>query len=520
MSGGNCPETPRQKMIAMMYLVYLGMLALNVSGELLNAFVSMDEGFKQSRQTVERKNTDVYTQFDAAKSNNPRKVQAFWDEAQQIKTKSNRLVAYLDSLKYLIVRTVDGPQATPEKYISIDNQDIVPQLMITEKNRARSKALKDSITAYKKLLISKLDPKSKPDSSYITSFNNMFDVSDIPGEKEGMKPWEDVKFEHVPLAASMALLSKMQGDVRSAEGDMISLLYTKIDKGSFKYTHRLPVWIAPKSTVLEGEPYKLELMMAAYDPTAQPKMTINGAKVTDIKEGKGYFEMRKGVGNYTWKGEILAPNADGSGFDPFPITGEFQVVKPSAVVSPVKMNVFYEGVVNPVAVSVPGVADKDITVSMTNVSSSKNGGIYSVKPRPGSAGKRSIVTVYAKVGDKKKVMGTSKFRIKRIPDPVPEVAGKSGGKIPKNTLLAQSAVFAEMKDFDFDLKYNITQFTVSAVKKGFIVDEKSDSNKFTAGQKKLIKSLSRGARVSIEGIRAKGPDGSIRKLGTMTFRLQ
>ncbi|TLX70961.1 gliding motility protein GldM [Labilibacter sediminis] len=518
MSGGNCPETPRQKMIGMMYLFLTAMLALNVSGELLQAFITMDKGFIQSRETVERKNEVLYDQFRTAHSNNPGKAGDEWREANKIKTAADSLVNHIEDLKIILAHKSSGPEATPNDYVG-DNQDIAPQVMITEKAGARSKELKKLISEYKELLLSYLNQEDPADTAFISGFTNIFDTSDEKGEKDVVKSWESTKFEHVPLSASMAMLSKIQGDVRNAEADIVASLYSDIDKESYKFTDMMSVVKPYKTTILEGETYKAELYMAAYDPNIIPKIHVNGKPVRNIEQGKGILEMPKmSVGEHSWKGIIEMPSPDGSEDVPYEIEGIFQVVKPSAVISPIKMNVFYEGVENPVAISAPGVASKDLKVTMTNVNKKPSKGIFIVTPRAGTAGKESVVKVTAEIGGRQKVMGVQNFRIKRVPDPVPEVAGKSGGKIAKNLLMAQSAVFAEMKDFDFELEYTVTRFNVSVLKNGYIVDEPSKSNRFTKEQKELIKNMPRGSKVSIEDIRAKGPSGT-RNLGTMTFVL-
>ncbi|MGQ1787930.1 MULTISPECIES: type IX secretion system motor protein PorM/GldM [unclassified Saccharicrinis] len=517
MSGGNCPETPRQKMIGMMYLFLTAMLALNVSGELLLAFVSLDEGFNQTRETVERKNEALYNQFESAWSNNPVKAQDEWDKAREIQGASDSLVNHIQGLKVILAQKVSGPEATPENYTGIDNQDIAAQVMIVEKAGAKSKELKKRMGEFKDLLLGMLDENDEKDTTYIQAYKEVFNTEDVK-EEDVKKPWESTKFEHVPLAASMAMLSKIQGDIRNAEADMVANLMSDIDKDSYKFDQLMQVVKPFKTTILEGETYRAELFMAAYDPTIVPKIEINGNKLGNIKKGKGILELKKPVGEHEWSGFIKMPSPDGSTEIPYPVKGEFQVVKPSAVISPTKMNVFYEGVDNPVAISVPGVASNALRITMTNVTRRGDGTNYIVKPKPGTAGKESVVSVSAEIEGKTKFIGKQEFRIKRVPDPVPEVAGKSSGKIRKNVLLAQSGVFAEMKDFDFELEYKVTRFTVSVLKGGYIVDEPSKSSKFTPQQLELIKGMARGSKVSIEGIRAKGPSGT-RDLGTITFVL-
>ncbi len=519
MSGGNCPETPRQKMIGMMYLFLTAMLALNVSGELLQAFVALDAGFNQSRGTVERKSEALYSQFETAFSNNKEKAGADWKKANEIKVAADSLVGHIQEIKILFAQTAGGPEATPDDYTGHDNQDLAAQLMITEKGSERSKMLKSEMAKYRDLLIGFLDANDPADSAFILAYQEMFNTEPIKGEKDVEKSWESTKFEHIPLSASMAMLSKIQGDVRSAEADMVANLYVHINKDSYKFDRLMQVVKPYKTTILEGETYTAELFMAAYDPTIVPSIVINGTKLKDVVDGKGILKETRGVGEYKWKGYIEMPTPDGSDFIQYPVEGDYQVVKPSAVISPIKMNVFYEGVENPVAISVPGVASKDLRVTMSNVSQKPSGANFIVTPNSGTAGKKSIVSVDALIDGKTKFIGKQEFRIKRVPDPVPVVAGQSGGKISKNVLVAQAAVFAEMKDFDFELKYDITRFTVSVIKNGYNVDKRSESGAITDEQRELIKGMGTGAKVSFESIRAKGPGGDTRDLGTMTFVL-
>jgi gliding motility-associated protein GldM len=181
------------------------------------------------------------------------------------------------------------------------------------------------------------------------------------------------------------------------------------------------------------------------------------------------------------------------------------------------MNVFYLGVDNPVDISVGSVPPDKIFPQITNASLvKKSGGSYIVKPkRPGN----SIVTVFADIDGQKKRMGSQEFRVKIVPNPVAKVNDQTGGLINKNLLLAQIGVTAEMENFDFDLKFTVTEFTVSATVQGFVRDAKSNNNRFTNEQMNIIRTLGRGARVYIQDIKAVGPDGSLRPLSTINFKL-
>ena len=128
MSGGNCPETPRQKMIGMMYLFLTAMLALNVSGDLLNAFVLVDKSIKEATSVVERKNSLTSAEFDMVYNSNQNKSKERYSQSKKIQTAADSLFNLIQDYKKLVVFKADGPGFTPDSFNSKDNQDIVPQV--------------------------------------------------------------------------------------------------------------------------------------------------------------------------------------------------------------------------------------------------------------------------------------------------------------------------------------------------------------------------------------------------------
>jgi gliding motility-associated protein GldM len=202
------------------------------------------------------------------------------------------------------------------------------------------------------------------------------------------------------------------------------------------------------------------------------------------------------------------------------ITGSYEVVDPMVVISPTKMNVFYEGVDNPVQISVPGLTSNQLDISITNGPKPiRKDDVYLVKVNQGTSGGKAKVTVTATIDGNRREVGSMDFRIKRIPPPVAKVGGINEGKMNKNRLLAESGVFAEMDDFDFELEYVVSRFNVSAIKNGYNVDEPSKNNRFTDAQKELVRGLARGAKVFINDIKAVGPDKRTVSLGSITLTL-
>lgn len=513
MSGGNCPETPRQRMIGMMYLMLTAMLALNVSGELLNAFLLVDRSILQAKESVEKKNTSLYEGFAQAYASNPNKVEANLVKSNEIKLKADELVAHIDSLKYLFVRTADGPEATPDPnggYESVSNQDIAAQLMITENGGRRSKEFKDMINAYRELLKSHVD-----DPNFIANLDVVLSTEphpDIPDNRS----WESEKFEYLPLAASMAILSQIQTDVRNMESDVVNRLFTAIDEDAFKFNAIEALVMQRSDYVIQGEDYYAEIMVAGRDTTQPPVVTINGRELETVS-GRGIYRVpATTVGEKSWEGDVLIKGPDGSDRH-FPIKGQYIVSSPNVVISPTKMNVFYEGVENPVEVSVPGIPSENLRVSITNGKITRRGAGYIVQPTNGSAGRESVISVSANVNGNDRNLGRKSFRIRRVPDPVAKVNNQRDGTIPKAILTAQLGVVADMEDFEFDLQFKVTGFSVAVIRNGYIVDYKSNNNLFTEEQKELMRGANRGQRVFIQDIQASGPDGRRRALGTITL---
>ena len=71
MAGGKL--TPRQKMINLMYLVFIAMLALNMSKEVLTAFGNFNDKFTESNKLTEEANGNLLSALNTKASDEPAK---------------------------------------------------------------------------------------------------------------------------------------------------------------------------------------------------------------------------------------------------------------------------------------------------------------------------------------------------------------------------------------------------------------------------------------------------------------
>ena len=538
MSSKNCPESTRQKMINMMYLVLTAMLALNVASEVLESFRIIDASLVQTLNNVSRKNTQIYNSFDAAYIENPAKVKEWKDKADQVKGKTKALITKINELKEELViasggiaKKDAGPDfiLSPEEPIIInskgdtilikkeDDLNTPSEIMI---NKKKGTDLKNSIIAYRDFLASFLNEGDPLRENII----KQLDTSDPKiNMKEGgeRKTWEILHFESKPLIAIITLLSKMQIDVQNAETNIISTLYSNIDAASFKF-NKLGARILPKSTyVLKGDQFESEIYLAAEDTTQQPEIFVNNTKLA-MRDGKGVYTVSTSqVGTFKWNGFIKYKNPEGNVVS-YPFEGEYQVGNPSVTISPTKMNVLYLGLPNPIRVSVPGVASQNLEVSINNGRIEKNGEEYLVYPvKLDALGKSTSISVSANINNEKRPMGSMEFRVKEVPPPLATIGGLPGGTLRKEDLLAEDGLFAELKDFLFDLKFKVTQFDVTfSGAGGYVKTYKTTGNRFSTEQKDQFSKLTQGSLIFIDNIMAKGDDGANRPLSPISFKIK
>ena len=508
-----CPEAPRQKMISLMYLVLTAMLALNVDKSVLDAFVMVNHDFMKTIENFSEKNQGVYDDFADAAKKNPQKSGELNKAVLRVKASSDFLYHYIHSLKELIVKKADGPDGDVDNIRSRDDLYYSAELMITKKHGT---ALKKAIENYKKSLLLLVDTSN---TELIASINNSLNTSPPP-PKDGRTPsWETSKFEGYPLIAVITLMSKIQSDVRNAESDIINHLFAQIDASSFKF-NKLQAQVVSKSDyVLQGSTYEAKVFLSAVDTTDNPVIIVGGSALPILHgENAGLYKTSAGkAGKVEWGGQINYVNPSGI-MVKYPFKHEYEVAKPSMTVSPTKMNVFYAGLDNPVSISVPGISASNIKVSITNgnIQPGQDGN-YIVRPE--KIGVISVITVKAQVDGTINDIGSTPFRVKRVPDPVASVAGKIEGAISKNELMAQDGVLAKIPDFDFEMNFKVISFVVSTSKAGFIVDKPTKGNRFSQEQKDLMKGLNPGSRLYIESIVVKGDDGTTRNLPSISFRL-
>ena len=526
MGATNCPETPRQRMIGMMYLVLTAMLALNVSKDILDAFVVVNEAMEQTKGNFETKVGESYANFAKAADAEEAKIGPYYEKAKEIKKIADELVAYFQDIKLELFAEVDGiPKAeVMEKNLGLpqmaskDNYDKPTNYFIeppTKGGKAKAYEMRKKIDEFKDRIKKTVnDPKFELPKGLDT--DGPFHDNDNREES-----WEIHYFNRTIAAAAYTLLNKMIGEVRNIEFETVGILFASVDAGSHKFDQVGARVIPYSRIVFSGDKFEADVIVAAFDSRQDPKgylkMGVDSAKeemlstMTVIDGEKGIVKLSiptSGTGDQKFAGLIELMGPEGKKYYPF--KGDYTVTRPSAAVAAEKMNVFYAGIPNPVSIAAP-VAPEKLRINWGGATAtSLGGGRYDVNVT--TSLREVTVTVSADMGgNKTQNMGSTTFRVKTVPDPTVFIGSNiTGGRQPKDLLLANPLIAARMSpDFNYDFRWQVLSYKVTFVRNGvedppITVTGPQFGNQVTS----RIQSASAGTNVEFSDIRIQSIAGT------------
>jgi gliding motility-associated protein GldM len=510
------------------------MLALNVSKEAVKAFMKVDKGLTLTVENYVKKNNLVYTEFDRAAAENPTKAGPFRTKAFAVKERADELFNYIQELKIEIIKKAERDENTPavtgniydiELVKRFDEPNVPSEILVGANQNGKGYRLRALINEYREFLITTLEGKNVVAEESLKKILNADDAKNEDGEIE---PWPNLMFQTMPVVGATALLTKIQVDVRNAETEVLNYLFGQIDASSFKFNKLNAIVIPTSNYITLGSNYQAQVFISATDTTQKPEITVGDAKLPIDETGKGIYSVKPStLGSKIWGGIISLRAPDGS-IKEYKFSSTYSVGEPNVVVSPTAMNVMYMGIPNPIDVSVPGVGADKIRISVVNgtyttekVKNSKGEnfrGNWAVKPT--ALGQMVQIQVTSIENGKTINHGVREFRVKPLPKPEARFAGKTTGSVAKNTAIAQAGVFAVLPDFDFDLVYNVTGFTVMYSDRLGDFEKSSTSSTLTADQKDLLSRLTRGKYLTIKDIKAVGPDNKQVDLNPVILKIE
>ena len=504
------PRSPRQKLINLMYILLLAMLAMNVSSDVLKGFELVEDTLLRSTQNTQAQNENIYQNFAQFLKDNPEKVQEWFDKSQLVRKSSDSLYNYVQELKVQIARHADGKDTDVNNIKHQENMEAAPYIMLAP-GVGQGKQLFNSVNKYRESILKMVTDSAQRDiiaRNLSTAVPRKFSTLG--------KNWQEYLFGSTPVAAAITLLTKLQSDIRHAEGEVLRTLVSNIDINDFR-VNQLDAFVIPTSqTIVRGGKFSARIVMAAIDTTRKPAIYIGNTRLPDSRNGL-YEVNADRTGDFSFSGYLEMPSGSGDTYKRT-FTQSYRVIDPAATVSATMMNVLYAGYSNPISVSVPGVPSQQVQLTVDNGTLTRNGSDYICTPsRIGEA----TFTVSATLDGRTQTMATYKYRVRQLPDPQPFIeytendAPKRfrGGRLSKAVLMDSEGIVAAIDDGLLNVEFRVLSFeTVFFDNMGNALPEVSSGSQFSARQKNLFRSLARGKRFYISRVRAIGPDGVERTL--------
>ena len=505
-----------------MYLVLTAMLALNVSADILKGFTLVNQGLLTTIESTELRNDYMMKSFEALNERNPDKVQEWLDKAKKVQETSNEFFEYISNFKYEMIKIADGKKVQREgiNQYEINAKDNVEAASNYGINQGKGKELKAKINDYRDFIIRMFDNDPEKAEDYNKLFNT--DNAKSTTDKGGLPlPWETLRFESMPLSAAVTMLTKLQSDVRHTETELIQFLRSSTDAKDFRVNDISAVVIPDARTVVQGTPFRAQIMLAARDTTVTPNITVNNVKVPD----NGILTLSTStVGTHPLTGTLSFINPVSNELMSYNIKDEFTVVPPSATVANQDMNVVYMGYNNRMSVSVPGFSSDKINATSPNANMEKTAnGLYICKPKSFAD---VVISVTVSVEGRQISMGSQTFRVKALPNPTIflRYTNAAGERIefnpvetpnlrPKRQDIVGAEVIAMYADGLLQANFSVQSFTLLVSDgRGGWSPTVSDGKSFSASQKSNLQNLRAGSIILIDKVRVTGA-----KSATLSF---
>ena len=550
MGAKNCPETPRQQMIGMMYLVLTAMLALNVSKDILDAFNVVDDSLYNSNKNLKVALDERYNDLEAryqkeemegGASDNMLEAR---ENAKKLKGLTDSIVNYIETVRWDLTVFVDGEtEAVKTAKKDAEKNGIVPYLLVAniegkdnfdkptefmfgtkdEADPSKPAAqLKEKIKKYHSTLLAMLgDKDGKSEEAKQIKSLDIPDKVQSPSEGKDVS-WERYNFYHLITGGQVILLSKIISEVKSAEAVVLNKIISRAGKADLSFAEYAGRSMAESKVLFAGDNYKTTVVVAAFDPSQKLDVyyqvgidslsEANEGSATHLEGTSAGVEIDipgGGVGTHKIAGYIKVKNENKGKIEVYHFKDEYTVVaKGGATISADKMNVLYAGLKNPVTAAGGSDASK-LQISFPGCTVQGSGASRNVIPPTSLIGKTVEATVITSEGNAKMT-----FRVKKVPDPYAQIgAGIYGGKKSKTELTANPMLIAKMsEDFAFDLKWTVQSYSVDVIEKGIISTINCSGSRFSGELINRINSAPVGTVFMFSNIKISQPE-----LGTRTM---
>lgn len=519
MAGGKL--SARQKMINLMYLVFIAMMAMNMSKEVLSAFGLMEAKFVESNIDTTEKNSLLLADLENKAEEKPEDFAVPATKAKQVSLASDKFFRYIETLKVDLLKS-GGYEVDPVTgqlpFQAMDKTDILDEKWFTGDRLTKGgEEVLAKIEEYKKEIHAILGTDVKYKKA-IESFNKRFNTDPMKDAEGKEIPWLDYHYKGYPAIASYTKLTAMQNDVKVTEANMFNLFLGNTLDAAVSLNNYQAIVLADKSAFFAGEKFSGRVVLGKYANVTPTKLEVQGneIEVANAIDSTGAAKLDFNVGNvgaHEIQGKFTFLE-DGKPLE-IPIKGNYVVVpRPnSATISADKMNVVYRGVSNPMTISFAGVPDNKVSASGAGLKKGSKPGSYTMVP---TSGREVTINVSATLDDGSKASDKKTFRIKDIPTPSGQLAGKTGSfKLPRNNVEI-GQIGAVLEDFDFDLPLTVTGFKMKVPGQPSVT---VSGNRLNGQAKAALRKAKRGADVQIFDIKSRSNGPKIKPAAPIIIEL-
>ena len=554
MAGGKLDS--RQKMINMMYLVFIAMLALNIGKEVLATLGLINSDIAAATQDLVADSNEKYTLFSNNANNEYYRIAA--QSTPEIQIIADEYFNYIDTLKQRLMNTSETgyKMAREDKetgaidsiidYQTMDKSQYLDELFFTgDQYSENGQEFVDRFSSFPTKLQTVLDafvaadlekdPPSEddPDGQYIDfdfsflgELNKRFAYAEMVLNRDGKyQPYLNYHFEGFPLIASLSKLTKIQSDIRFIENKILEYIISVINEheGGISANTYQTLLESSKSSFYTGDLVDASVVMGKKDSNFVPsrvELFLNDQRMVQgrdftIEGGGVQLNKRFGApGSYKLTGKLFFErNKVEQSVDVAQVISVID--KPNdAVISADQMKVVYRGLPNDLSISIPGIPNNKLNVRADNGVVRKKGTKFEAIPDGNKVGKSMRIYVSGEINGATINAPGQDFRIKPLPPALGSIDLGSLGKFDSGSSINGAYVDAGIiaakfpEDFDYDLNVEVTSFTMGVGSRSSV---RVNSNRINNNNLLVsyIGGLNSGDRIFVFDIEAKVKTGNI-----------
>lgn len=512
MAGGKL--SARQRMINLMYLVFIAMIAMTMSKEVLSAFGLMNDKFVRANELAATSNEGMLAGLKQKAEEKPAEFGVAANKAEQISKISEDFFKFLETQKAMILEKgkferEENGELPAEK---MDKGDFLDEYWFTgDRLTKEGEAFMARLNKYKSDIKEILGDDVKYQTA-VENFDQRFSTAEVTNNDGKKLNWLDYHYKGFPAIASYTKLTAMQNDVKATETNMYNLFLGNTLDQAVSLKNYTAIVVPDKNAFFAGEKFTGKVVLGKYATVTPTKLSVEGENLDMNREGAvdstgaARIEFTVGnVGEHDVNGQFTFLE-DGKEL-PIDFAGKYVVVpRPnSATISADKMNVVYRGVTNPMTISFAGVPEHKVNASAAGLKKVGNG---KYEMRPGS-GREVTINVTGTLDDGSSVSDKKTFRIKDIPKPTGTISGQMDiVKLPRRNVEI-GTVGAILEDFDFELPIQVTSFKVKVPGQPSVA---VSGTKLNSQAKNALSRARRGDNIQIFDIKAQIKGNSSYKL--------